>query len=347
MWNRKRTAAFALAALATWACTPEDYPTESRFDPPPEEIDLPDGELFFYTPPAGVTVTAVSVPGEFNGWNPNDPAAQMEELPDGRWVAGIELAAGNYQYKYHFNGTTWAGNMCNDATWGDPANGGRVDPNLTTCNGENAVRTVGTPGYTFLYLPRADRDVEVVTVAGSFQGWNNQTDTLFNIYELTVNLDPGTYQYKYVFNDGGWAGDMCDEANWGHPDYNNQVDPDNGQCANGGANQDAEIVIEEAGPHTFRYIVPASADTIAEIHLAGSFQGWNPNDDNYLFTETYQRTYDLDEGTWEYKFIFDGNWAGNMCTDTGNYGNPTTGLVDANNTDGCVAGGENALLVID
>ena len=80
MWNRKHAAVIALVALGTWACSPEDYPTGARFEPPPEEIELPDGELFFYIPPAGVTVTSVSVPGEFNEWNPSAPAAQIQGL---------------------------------------------------------------------------------------------------------------------------------------------------------------------------------------------------------------------------------------------------------------------------
>lgn len=339
MRNRNHSAAIALLALASWACSPDAYPTESRFEPPPEEITLPDGELFFYIPPAGVTVTSVAVPGEFNGWDPTAASAQMTELADGRWVVGLDLAEGEYQFKYHFNGTTWAGNMCNDATWGDPDNDNKVDPDIVECNGENGIRRVGPPGHNFKYIVPAGVDVEVVTVAGSFQGWNNQTDTLVNIYELTVNLPAGTHQYKYVFNTGGWAGNMCDEGTWGHPDYGNAVDPDNDNCVSGG--QDAELTTS-GGMHTFRYIVPAGTDSIAQIHVAGSFQGWDPNSAAHVMQETYQRRYDLPDGTYEYKFIFDGNWAGNMCAEA-TWANG--GMVDANGSGTC--NGENAVLVMD
>ena len=341
--NTKATIAL-VALLGVTACLPEDYPSEPRFDPPPEEVVLPDGELFFYVPPAGVTVTSVAVPGEFNGWNPSAPEAQMQLLPDGRWVAGIELEPGTYQYKYHFNGTTWAGNMCNDATWGDPNNGNQVDADLDGCEGENARRTIGTPGHTFLYIPPEGVDVEVVTVAGTFQPagsqWNNQSDTLTNIWEYTVDLEPGTYQYKYQFNEtNGWAGNMCDEPNWGNPDFGNAVDPDNDNC-NG---ENAVITITEAGPHTFRYIVPEGADSISQITIAGEFQDaqWTPGVD--FFTETFQRRYDLAPGTYEYKFIFDGNWAGNMCAE-GTYA--AGGMADQNG-EGCVSGGENALITVE
>ena len=345
MWNRKRTAALALLAFAVAACEPEDYPTSSRFDPPPEEVELPDGELFYYTPPAGVTITSVSIPGEFNGWNPSDPAAQMIELPDGRWVGGIELEEGTYQYKYHFNGANWAGNMCNDPTYGDPDNGFQVDPNLTSCNGENAVRIIGTPGHTFLYIPTI-KDVQVVTVAGTFQPaggqWNNQTDTLDNIWEYTVDLEAGTYQYKYQFNEtNGWAGNMCDEANWGNPEFGNAVDPDNDNCQG----EHASITIEEDGPHTVRYIVPAGQDSSSQITIAGEFQDapWTPGVD--FFTETFQRTYALAPGTYEYKFIFDGDWGNNMCEDT-EYGDPDNSFINDANNGECVEGG-NGLLTID
>jgi hypothetical protein len=469
MWSHKHTAAFALIAVTTWACEPEDYPTSPRFEPPPEEvelpqgelffytppaglqvtgvnvpgefngwdpngpnaiemeqlpdgrwvagieldpgtyqykyyiftaahpegewagnmcndpvygnptfggkvdsalvacdpggngirtiIDLPDGELFFYTPPAGVTITSVSVPGEFNGWNPGDPAAQMTELGDGRWVAGIPMAAGTYEYKYHFNhdetgaGGDWAGNMCDDATFGDPTNGNDVDPDLDSCaEGGNAIRTVESSltGHTFLYMVPAGVDVEVVTVTGSFQDpqWQPDADTMTNIWEYTVDLAPGTYQYKYVFNTAsGWAGNMCDEPTWGHPDFGNAADPDNDNCVSGG--QDAEITITEAGPHTFRYIVPAGVDSIGSISVAGSFQqptAWQPHVD--FMSETFQRRFDIAPGTYQYKFRFDGNWAGDMCNET-TYGHPANDNDVDWNGEGCVEGGQDAEIVIE
>ncbi|HUF13735.1 MAG TPA: hypothetical protein VMN78_11590 [Longimicrobiales bacterium] len=344
--NRKYLATFVALTVVGWGCTPDDYPTTPRFDPPPQEDVLPDGELFFYEPPAGVSVTSVSVPGEFNGWNPTAAEAQMTQLSDGRWVAGIELAEGTYQYKYHFNGTTWAGNMCNEATWGDPDNGGQVDADLDSCEGENAVRTIGTPqptGHTFLYIVPEGVGVEVVTAAGTFQPegaqWNNTSDTLSNIWTYTVDMEPGTYQYKYQFNEtNGWAGNMCDEATWGHPDYGNAVDPDNDNCDG----ENAVITITDAGPHTFRYIVPAGVGDITQITVAGEFQDpqWTPGVD--FFMETFTRTYALDAGTYEYKFIFDGNWAGNMCAE-GTYADG--GMADANGSGTC--NGENAVLTID
>ena len=349
--NRNRIALLSMAALGVWACSPDEYPTEHRFAPPPEEIILPDGELFFYTPPTGVTVTSVSVPGEFNGWNPGAADAQMEQLPDGRWVVGIEgLENGLYEYKFHFNhdatgaGGDWAGNMCNDATWGHPDFDQKVDSALTSCtDGGNGLRRIGPAGHTFRYVVPDGVDVTVVTVAGSFQpgdGWNNQTDSLTNVWEYTVDLEPGTYRYKYQFNEtNGWAGNMCDDPdNWGHPDFGNAIDPDNDNCDG----ENAIITITEAGPHTFRYILPDGVEQPSQVTVAGEFQAapWTPGVD--FFTETFERTYELATGTYEYKFIFDGTWAGSMCaSDTWAEG----GMVDANGSGEC--NGENAVLTLE
>ena len=160
-----------------------------------------------------------------------------------------------------------------------------------------------------------------------------------NIWTYTVDLAAGTYQYKYQFNTAdGWAGNMCDEGTWGNPDYGNAVDPDNDNCEG----DNAVITIDEAGPHTFRYIVPAGVDPITQITVAGEFQDpqWTPGVD--FFAETFERTYELAAGSYEYKFIFDGNWAGNMCAE-GTWAEG--GVADANGSGTC--NGENAVLTID
>ena len=57
----------------------------------------------------------------------------LAEQANGTWRATLALAPGVYEYTFVFNGDQWPVNMCNDATWGDPAAGGRVDPQVTTC----------------------------------------------------------------------------------------------------------------------------------------------------------------------------------------------------------------------
>ncbi|MFW6330222.1 MAG: hypothetical protein ACOC3J_00720 [Gemmatimonadota bacterium] len=201
-------------------------------------------------------------------------------------------------------------------------------------------------GHLFVYNVLEDQPVTSVTIPGTVAepNWNpEESPELENTWMVTVDLPAGTHEYKYVFNDGGWAGNMCDEGTWGHPDYNNFVDPNGQGCVDGGEN--AVIEVAEAGPHTFMYIVPEGAPEITQLHVAGSFQGWDP--EATPMRETYALWMDLDPGTYEYKFFFNGeHWATNMCNDE-TWGDPDNGyMVDANGQ-GCVDGGDNALLTID
>lgn len=87
------------------------------------------GHLFSFTPPNGApAVTSVSVRGEFNDWGETPMT-----LSNGTWSVRVDLEPGTYQYKFYIN-ETWPQHMCNDETWGDPANNFWIDPNATGCN---------------------------------------------------------------------------------------------------------------------------------------------------------------------------------------------------------------------
>ncbi len=96
---------------------------------------------FTFTPPEGFDVESVSLRGSFNGWG----ETPMERGADGSWSVTIDLAPGEYGYKFFINGE-WPKDM---ATWLD---GGPVDPEADDyCEdgygGQNAVRLVGgSPG---------------------------------------------------------------------------------------------------------------------------------------------------------------------------------------------------------
>lgn len=199
------------------------------------------------------------------------------------------------------------------------------------------------PGHLFLYNVKPDVPVTSVTIPGTVVEPNwipEDSPALDNVWQVTVDLEAGTHQYKYVFNGtGGWAGNMCDEGTWGHPDYENSVDPDNPGSCDG---ENAVIEIEEAGPHTFRYIVPEGVE-VTELYVAGSFQEWNPA--NTPMHETFQLWMPLDAGTYQYKFHFNGDsWAGNMCYNE-YWGDPDNGYKIDVNVQEC--DGENAVLTID
>lgn len=92
--------------------------------------------IFRFSPPEGApAVTSVSLRGSMNGWN----ETPMFNL-NGEWRIGLD-EPGDYEYKFYINGN-WPGDMCNDATWGDPDNNLWIDPDADGCNGGNAMITI-------------------------------------------------------------------------------------------------------------------------------------------------------------------------------------------------------------
>ncbi len=244
MLNRKRSAAFALVALTALACSPDDYPTGARFDPPEASVPF---RVFRYIIPAGVDVDSVFLAGTVvePNWTPSATPMQYG------YTLTLDLEPGEYMYKYVFNGDQWVSNMCNDATWGDAAAGGDVDPDRTECNAadnNNGVLVVETAGsYTFRYIVPDNIDPATITsvsVAGTLiePNWTPSAGPMQESYSYILDLtemDPGNYLYKYVFNGDQWADNMCNSATWGHPDFENKIDPDVSTCVDdgfGGAN---------------------------------------------------------------------------------------------------------------
>ena len=115
-----------------------------------ESTTLPAGtpaqHTFIYVRPSGAPqLSSVNLAGSFNEWSTT--ARPMTQQANGTWSVTVALAAGTHQYKYVMNGSTWVQNMCNDPTWGDPAKGGKVDPDVATCasdgfGGQNGVLVV-------------------------------------------------------------------------------------------------------------------------------------------------------------------------------------------------------------
>ena len=90
-------------------------------------------------------ISSIVVRGSMNEWAGDDIALTLQA--NGNWSVTTELEPGEYQYKYVFNGDQWASNMCDDATWGNPDNDGKIDPNVVTCvddgfGGQNATLVI-------------------------------------------------------------------------------------------------------------------------------------------------------------------------------------------------------------
>jgi hypothetical protein len=233
-----RSALPALLLVVVAACSPDDV----TFEPPPYQVEPPPpppeyqiAHTFTYVPHEDTPeIESIVVRGEFNGWSGNAQRMTFNEA-EGIWNVTVPLDAERYQYKYVFNGEGWAGNMCADDTWGNPP-GGPVDPDLEECEGENGVVNVdpeGLPAHTFTYLPHAETpEIESIVVRGEFNGWSGNAMRMTEhegVWSVTTGLSSGRYQYKYVFNGEGWAGNMCADGTWGNPP-GGPVDPDVEEC---------------------------------------------------------------------------------------------------------------------
>jgi hypothetical protein len=233
-----RRSGVAVLALTVMAACDRDY----VFEAPPYQVDPPPqyqiAHTFSYTPHDDTpAITSIVVRGEFNGWSGESMAMTYH---DGVWsVTAAFDADASYEYKYVFNGDSWAGHMCTDDTWGNPP-GGKVDPALGQCtDGGNAILAVdpnGLPAHTFRYVPHeSTEEISKIVVRGAFNGWSGDAMAMTfwdGVWRVTTGIEPGTYEYKYVLNDD-WSSHMCSDGRWGNPP-GGAVDPDNNTCADGG-----------------------------------------------------------------------------------------------------------------
>jgi hypothetical protein len=155
------------------------------------------------------------VAGDFQGWN---PAGSQLIDPDGNgtfegYFSIGAASAANFKF---INGNDWA---FAESVPGDCNVAGNRELNVADANTVADVICFSACGPCQAPTPvlfRVDMTLQTVNangphVAGSFQGWNpGDANTLMtdpdgdNIYEVTLLLQPGTYQYKFV-NGAAWA----------------------------------------------------------------------------------------------------------------------------------------------
>lgn len=152
-----------------------------------------------------------------------------------------------------------------------------------------------------------------VHVAGAFQGWNPAATALSDtnsdgIYSVTVDTFTAgdTYEYKYI-NGNAWGEDEFQGASNRSitiPDTNIVLPP---YCFN------SLILCSEVNV-TFNVDMNFEVVSANGIHVAGSFQGWNPATTELLDSDgdgIYSVTLAITSGdTVEYKFINGNAWGG-------------------------------------
>jgi len=135
-----------------------------------------------------------------------------------------------------------------------------------------------------------------VYLAGEFNGWSDSANPMVNadgIWSLAMELDPGTYQYKFVV-DGSWIADPNNpntaEDGFGGsnsvltvPDGVDKLDA-GAAVAGGAAVATAAPAAPAAGGGQVAVTFHHSAPGASSVYAAGEFNGWsdtaNPMSDN-------------------------------------------------------------------
>ena len=294
-----------------------------------------------------VSEFGVHVAGSFQGW---DPAATELLLETGTiYAVTLNLEFESYhEYKF-VNGDQWG--MDESVPEGCAQNGNRF---LTVpaeaivlealCFGSCVVCSAPEVEVTFqVDMTYEDVSAEGVHVAGSFQGWDPSatelTDIGDNVYQVTLILTVGDY-YEYKFINGNqWGQDEsvppeCANNNnrfLTTPDVNTVLDlVCFGSCDPcGGQPTDVDI--------TFQVDLSNEVVSANGIHVAGSFQGWDPAGTELLDIgdNVYAVTLTLTSETYhEFKYINGNAWGEDESVpgECANNGNRFLTIPDINTT---------------
>ncbi|MBN1340484.1 MAG: T9SS type A sorting domain-containing protein [Bacteroidales bacterium] len=236
-------------------------------------------------PPEGVHIA-----GSFQGWNPGGTAMILTSNNIYEYTAGFTEGE-SLEYKY-INGDAWGEDESvppecaqnNNRYLTVPANDTIL---VAVCFGSCA--PCGSPVNITFKVDMSEQTVSPngVHIAGSFQGWNpgstEMTDMGNGLYSHTITLSAGEYvEYKYI-NGNDWTGEeqvpaACGVSN-GVGGYNRFYTVPNAnttlnEVCFGSCNPCGYIPVEV--DITFRVDMSKEVVSPDGIHLAGSFQGWEP-----------------------------------------------------------------------
>lgn len=282
-------------------------------------------QITFQVDMTGQTVApeGVHIAGSLNGWNTE--ANTLEDQGNGIYALTLDLQPGvDYEYKY-LNGNAWGTEEAapagctiggNNRTFTAPTS----DMVLAITPFNSCPASVPTQAVTF----RVDMTGQTVAgegvhVAGNFNGWNPGGTPMQavggDVYEVTVPVlsSLSVLQYKFI-NGNAWGGDETPGAGCANGDNNRPY-----VIANAGSAVTLPTAVFGgcANPVPTKRVIftadLAGADASAEgVHVAGSFQGWNPEGTPMtdLGDGTYQVEVDVLSTTSyiEYKYLNGNAW---------------------------------------
>ncbi|MCF8367856.1 MAG: hypothetical protein K9G76_02350 [Bacteroidales bacterium] len=269
-----------------------------------------------------VSTNGVHIAGSFQGWDPT--GTPMIDQGGGIYAVTLTLGQGEYhEYKF-LNGNAWGTDesvppACatnNNRSYTVPATNDIVP---LVCFGSCDPCTSVTDINVTFKVDMSEQTVapEGVHIAGSFQGWDPagtlMTDMGSGIWEASFVLQSGAYhEYKFV-NGIAWGQDEI--VPWYCNQNNNRylTVPNNDTILPAVCFSSCLVCNPPQVNVLFQVDMSLQQISPDGVHLAGSFQGWDPA--ATLMTDAgnniYQVSLSLGEGEFhEYKFIngntFDG-----------------------------------------
>jgi 1,4-alpha-glucan branching enzyme len=236
-----------------------------------------------------LTIENVVVAGEFNNWSRQH--WKMTKIDNNRYELRKPLSEFTDTFSYEFKF------LINNAYWAEPSRKNKNAVDAKDIDG-NPLHVYNLRLFTafpddsgnMTFKLKGHNNARKVILSGTFNRWDEQAFRMKktdNGWELTLQLPPGYYEYKYIV-DGNW---MEDPHN-----------PSKTINEFGGYNS----VISMKVPVTFTLKGYSNAK---KVILAGSFNDWSEHELQMTKTDAgWTFTTFLNGGKHHYKFIVDGNW---------------------------------------
>ncbi|MBQ8625395.1 MAG: starch-binding protein [Agathobacter sp.] len=147
-----------------------------------------------------------------------------------------------------------------------------------------------------------------VEVFGSMNSWSGgyEMEKDGNVYSYTMTLDAGSYQYKYVVDGGTWITDPFNPT---------LVDDGTGNMNSGFEVTATGTTTPENPTVTVSPVVDGNkvvfyyeSSTASKVEVFGSMNEWASGFEMTKDGNVFSYTCELDAGTYQYKFVVDGEW---------------------------------------
>lgn len=251
-----------------------------------------------------VSANGVHLAGSFQGWSPGNTA--MTSQGNGIYSVTLDIAAGSYQYKF-INGNSWGNDEAVPAGCGVSNGVGGFNRSLTVadtdielpivCFGQCAACT--SPISVTFRVNMSEQTVSSngVHIAGSFQGWNAgntaMNDEGNGIYSYTASLTAGvSYQYKFINGNAFTNAEsipMTCGVNDGFGGYNRTITLSEDSVLLAVCFGACEACAPVAPPVlvniTFEVNMSNESVSADGVHVAGTFNDWNPSANELLDTD--------------------------------------------------------------